>query len=275
MLFRWLGRLLKPRGAATSPSAGAEAPPGAAPDFPPWEPEEETKANLAVDHLRQNLTEMLKGEKGVHAETLMAVIGAIAGQAVIHAIVEDQVKTGRLPKGAQLLEVRTADGKRYFFGDHLNGYLIPEGRQPYPLWGVVSSAALAAGVPEAELPKVDAMFAHVAASVGTPEFGVLRPIEGHDTAWPPLECLMAFWPIARRLFLFTFPGVPDDRPLAVRHWPMVAAIVAQHYVAMTKDVLDPRIAVLIFMESAVAMSKVDPETVPQELPSKPASAPQG
>ena len=276
MVFRWLRGLFSgetPQPAAAPGAAASE--PVAAPDFPPWEPEQETKANLAVAHLQQNLLEMMKSEKGVHAETLMAVIGAIAGHAVIHAIVEDQVKTGRLPQGAQLMEARTADGRKYYFGDHLNGYLIPEGRQPYPLWTVVSSAALAAGVPQAELPKIDALFAHVTATIGTPEFGKLRPIEGHDTAWPPLECLMAFWPVARKLFAYTFPGSPEDQPLAVRHWPMVAAIVAQHYVAMTKDILDPRLAVLIFMESAVAMSKVDPETVPQEMPTTPEPGKQG
>jgi hypothetical protein len=123
MVFRWLRGLFSGDAPQSAPAASAAAARegNAAPDFPPWEPEEETKANLAVAHLQQNLLAWLKSEKGVHAETLMAVIGAIAGHAVIHAIVEDQVKTGRMPKGAQLMEVRTADGKRYFFGDHLNG----------------------------------------------------------------------------------------------------------------------------------------------------------
>jgi hypothetical protein len=48
----------------------------------------------------------------------------------------------------------------------------------------------------------------------------------------------------------------------------VAALVARQLVAMAKNTLDPRLSVALIMESAIAMSKVDPKTVPQVLPEK-------
>ena len=43
-------------------------------------------------------------------------------------------------------------------------------------------------------------------------------------------------------------------------------IVAQSFVTMAKNTLDPRIALALIMESAIFMSKVDPKTVPQTAP---------
>jgi hypothetical protein len=47
---------------------------------------------------------------------------------------------------------------------------------------------------------------------------------------------------------------------------LINALVAQQFVTMTKDTLDPRIGLALLMESAIAMSKVDPKTVPQTVP---------
>jgi hypothetical protein len=43
-------------------------------------------------------------------------------------------------------------------------------------------------------------------------------------------------------------------------------MVAQQFVTMTKDTLDPRIGLALLMESAIAMSKVDPKTVSDQKP---------
>lgn len=46
----------------------------------------------------------------------------------------------------------------------------------------------------------------------------------------------------------------------------VASLAAQQLLIQTRDTLDPRIGLRLIMESAIAMSKVDPATVPQTLP---------
>lgn len=39
--------------------------------------------------------------------------------------------------------------------------------------------------------------------------------------------------------------------------------VAQQYIAMTKDALDPAVSLRLIMEAAAPMAKVDPDTVRQ------------
>jgi hypothetical protein len=45
------------------------------------------------------------------------------------------------------------------------------------------------------------------------------------------------------------------------HWPIIVAIVTSQFIPMMKDVMDPRIAFALALESAVISSKVDPERV--------------
>jgi hypothetical protein len=56
------------------------------------------------------------------------------------------------------------------------------------------------------------------------------------------------------------------RSVPPEYWPLISALVAQQFIRMTKDTLDPRIALALLMESAIAMSRVDPQTVPQTEP---------
>ena len=53
----------------------------------------------------------------------------------------------------------------------------------------------------------------------------------------------------------------DEPPLDEAHWAIIVAIVASQFIPMTKDVLDPRIAFALALESAVISSKVDPEKI--------------
>ena len=45
------------------------------------------------------------------------------------------------------------------------------------------------------------------------------------------------------------------------HW------LAQQFIRMAKDTLDPRLAFSLVMEPAIMMSKVDPKSIPQTRPS--------
>jgi hypothetical protein len=51
--------------------------------------------------------------------------------------------------------------------------------------------------------------------------------------------------------------------LAQEHWLLLVALVARQFI-MVKDTIVPRVALSLVKESAIAMSKVDPKTVPQE-----------
>jgi hypothetical protein len=55
--------------------------------------------------------------------------------------------------------------------------------------------------------------------------------------------------------------VPGFKLVAPRHWPLVLAAVGAGYLSLGKDSFPPARAVALFMEAAVAMSKIDPGAV--------------
>jgi hypothetical protein len=233
----------------------------------PWEPDGTIVANFAIGNLRESILKWLTTERGVHAETLMVVIGSLAGFSAQVAARHVLASMETPPKNA-IVEA-TAGSEKYYFGDLINGHLVAQtGGTRYPLWSLVAAAAVEAGVPQAELPDVIDIFRHIAGSVGKPSFGVPRiPPNGHELGIPPRRALDLFWPHAK--FLLSYkdgPGPAKGESVAVEHWPLVLALVAQQFVTMAKPTLDPRLSLNLLMESAIAMSKVDPETVPQDVP---------
>ncbi len=203
----------------------------------------------------------------------MTAIGAVAGFAAQNAaFVAARSSAKPLPQNA-LVEA-TAGTEKYYFGDFINGHLLqqPNGAK-YPVWSIVAAAALEAGVQESDLPDLTEIFRHVAGSVGKPTFGVLRTPEGHPTHLSPRQALDLFWPRVKFILSRTDgPGPAKGESVAPEHWPLVIALVARQYLLMGKDTLDPRISLKLMMESAIAMSKVDPKTVPQTEPDAPGDA---
>jgi hypothetical protein len=133
----------------------------------------------------------------------------------------------------------------------------------------VAVAAINAGVPPAELPDYKEMFAYIAGSIGKPEFEMPRMSADHPTHLHPRQALELFWPRVKFIFTRTDgPGPAAGNSVATAHWPIVAALIAQQFVTMAKDTLDPRLSVALIMEPAIPMSKVDPTTVPQALTEK-------
>lgn len=146
--------------------------------------------NLAIGSLRDSLLMWLKTERGVNVENLLASIGAIAGFAAQNAaLVRMDKRDVPLPPGADrtiagealsqhlresglLLIASAKAGENFYFGDLINGYLVQQTTTVnYSLFSIVAGAAIDTGVKPEELPDYKAMFAHVASTVGKPEFG--------------------------------------------------------------------------------------------------------
>lgn len=227
-----------------------------------WTGVDETLGNIAIGHVRENLMAFLKNERGIHVETLMVAVGALAGHAALHAAFE--VATTQ-PGTASLVTIETSDGGTFYSGDTLNAFLIPENPQIVSLWGLIAAGAVAVGVPQAELPGYVDIFKRSAATLGSPEFGQVDAPKGHSPQGTPREVLDAFWPAMRQLLCWSNPTLDNGRKLSPRYWPYVFGMVARQYLDMTKDVMDPRLSVRLIMEAAIPMSKVDPKTVQQEL----------
>jgi hypothetical protein len=245
-----------------------------APNYP-WEQDQDATiiANLATGSLRDSLLKWLTSERGVHAETLMVSIGALAGFAAQNAAFRSIGPPGTpIPKDA--IVTAEAGGEKYYFGDRINGYLVRQaGENRFPLWGYIAAAALQAGMAEKDMPDVRDMFGHVAKTIGTPDFGIPRAPKEHPTHLTPRKALEAFWPGAKELLsnadgvlVNGLTGLDELRRTGVaeEHWPLVIALVARQLIIMAKDTLEPSLALSLVMESAIAMSKVDPKTVPQK-----------
>lgn len=227
-----------------------------------WSGDDETLGNMAIGHVRDNLMAFMKNERGIHAESLMVAIGALAGHAALHATF---AVAAAEPAKASLVTVETSDGATYYAGDTLNAFLIPENPEIVSLWGLIAAAALALGVPQAELPDYVGIFRRAATTLGTPAFGQVDVPENHTPGATPRQFLDAFWPSIRRLLGWSNPTLAGGHTLPTRYWPYVFGMVARQYIEMTRDVLDPRLSLRLIMEAAIPMSKVDPKTVPQEL----------
>ncbi len=207
----------------------------------------------------------LKTARGIHAETLLTVIGALAGFAAQNAalnVIASGEATGAKPRGLAI--VSTKSGQIFLYGDAINVFLFSESGGVLPLAALIAGAALKAGVKEADLPKTSEMAAHVASAVGSADFGTLGVRPEVQPQLQPLAALVKFWP--QTCDVWTRPPVKQlfrrqERLLQEIHWPILLGLVASQYIAITKQTLDPTIGAALVMESAIIASKFDPGLV--------------
>lgn len=258
----------------------------------PWEGTDDAiVVNLAIGSLRDSLMKWLTTERGVHAETLLVSIGAIAGFAAqTAALARMKTRDVPLPAGFDkatpdedfrtylreaglLLIAQTKDTKQHFyFGDLISGYLAQQKTTVgHSLYAILSAAAIEAGARPSELPDVIAMFRYVASTVGKPEYGVLRPPKPLSPHYTPQAALNEFWPNVKFIFERTDgQGIEalSGRNVKPEYWPLITALVARQFLLMARDTIAPRTALALMMESAIVTSKIDPKTVPQTLPAR-------
>lgn len=189
------------------------------------------------------LTARLKQDGRVHIECMLCALGAVAGYAC-QAQLRAQARAGGLPEASVFHVVTAGDGRRYFFGEPLNGLLAGPRMS---IW-TVCSGGLGIGGKAARL-EPNEIFQHVSASVGTEAFGVPRVAAAHQPAAMPAAYLEALWPpvaaIAAR-------HSPDPG-----HWNLLFCAALKRTLQVAEGTIAPELACRLVMESAVAMSKVD------------------
>lgn len=200
-------------------------------------------AKLGGKEVFQRLLQGMKGERGVHIESLLCALGALAGYSCQANLRAQAVEKG-LPETAALITVGGTNGKDYFFGDPLNQALA---ESQYSVWGIAAGAAKHNGC--TTLPDINSIFAHVTETVGTDAFGIPRLPEGRVTTDTPINYLKVLWPALLPVATM-FCRQPTE-------WPILFAVAIQEAFDAGKEVLPPDIALKIVMESAIPMSKVD------------------
>ena len=194
----------------------------------------------------------VKDQRGIHCETLLTVIGALAGYAAQQALWEGMVKPGKLAIAQAFKVMETPSGATYFFGDTLDSLLVSMEPKHVSVWKIVAGGALTAG--GEHLPNVNDLLRHSAATAGTSAFGLPRLPDDHLPSMLPRAALERFWPGARLLLALSEP----------LQWPLLMAHAAQKLMLAMKGSIAPDLAVKIVMEAAVPMSRVDPATVPND-----------
>lgn len=200
-------------------------------------------AKLGAKEIFQQLLNGMKNQKGVHIESLLSVLGALAGYSCQASLRAQSLAKG-LPETSAFQTVGTKDGKQYFFGDPLNHTLV--GSQ-YSVWGLAGGAAQHAGAKE--FPDLNAIFQHTSSVLGSEQFGIPRVPENHKASDTPINYLKAIWPALFPTVKLFCPNPAD--------WPILYGLAIQEAIDAGKGVIDPGLALLIIMESAIPMSKVD------------------
>jgi hypothetical protein len=197
---------------------------------------------IGAKEINQRLINGLKNEKGVHIESFLTVLGALAGFSC-QMSVREEMKAGMKPGQQGFVIADGADGKKYYFGDALNK---PLAEDKYSIWSVAAGTTQKLGAPA---PDVTDIFKHVAATVGGGSFGVPRTPNGNSAGDLPVNYLKVIWPNI-------FPVVTRfcDRP---SEWPVLFAIAVGEALTMGKDIVNPGMGAAIVMESAIPMSKID------------------
>jgi len=226
-----------------------------------WEPARSVAARLAIGSLAKFFPKSLARNGRVQAESLFCAVGAVAGFAAQHAVRQECVADGKAESEVFVIAL-AHNGERYFFGDRLNGMLIPERPDSISVWSVLGGEALRLGAEKGELPDCQDIFERATKSIGTPAFGIPELPEGHKPFLTPRRAVEIFWPSVLKAFTREpIMPVPDFALVAPRHWPLLLATVAASYMGVMKAALPPALAMKICMEAAIPMSKIDQSAV--------------
>lgn len=186
----------------------------------------------------------MSSEKGIHLESLLSALGALAGYACQMSVREAQVvQQGRAEKEVFIVVNSKHDGRTYYFGDLLNK---PLAESRYSVWSLASGASQKNGLDN--LIDLHAIFKHVTDSLGSDTFGIPRTPAAHQANELPVNYVRFLWP---QLFPLakSFSATPAD-------WPILFGVAIQEILFASKDLIDPQLALSIVMESAVPMSKI-------------------
>ncbi len=235
-----------------------------APKTLPWSPGGNKDAATTMQLLGSMLqAELRRPQPGlpelpqaeIHAPTLLSAIGVIAGYAAQCAAAAAILSGAKKREADDLIRVGCEDGSVLYYGNEINRHLMIGPGSTYALSGFLAGAVIQAGYQPTELPDPAEMLRHISTVACTPEYDVVRAPAPHAPRWNVSQILRAIWPKARVILEHSISPPRVTSPLAVQHWPVAAAIVAQQYVDLGKDVLPPPVAMAIALESALKASK--------------------
>lgn len=192
-----------------------------------------------------------KDDKGVHLETALTALGALAGFSAQMAMREAVIKTGKSTEKQLFTILETKNGDKYYYGDILNEVVLEPRPGNLSIWSLVGGTGRQLGA--TNMIDMKELAGYVASTVGSNKFGVQRLPNKHKPRKLPIELLNKYWNPVRN-----YLALNSKSPLS---WPFTLGLAAQNLILKGKDVMDPKLTVRIVMEAVVPMSKVAPEKV--------------
>lgn len=202
----------------------------------------QNRMNAGAEYVLYRLWATLQDRRGIHAESLLTCLGALAGYSCQACVRQTAALPGVDLAKYALATLEARDGTRYVSGDALS---VPLSESPLSICALVSLTLRKLGEPP---PDLEDIFDHVAQTVGTRAFGVPRVPGRHRPRRPAIVYLRQVWPqilpIAQRFC---------RKPMQM---PLLFGIALQRAIEVTRELLSPALAASIALECAVAMSKV-------------------
>ncbi|HEY1229506.1 MAG TPA: hypothetical protein VGF26_19540 [Ramlibacter sp.] len=188
------------------------------------------------------LYDILKDERGVNIDILLAVLASVGGQECIAAVL-DAAPMDATMADLGLTVIKGNDGRMYFFGDAPNRLLV---ESPDSLISLAFGAAQAQGAP-VTMEMIHDEMRKVAQNVGGPDFETLDLPPQHMVD-RPTDWARVFGPkLAEPLDLCEVPR--DRRPATIGY-------AIQKAMDTAKGTVDPMIAARIVLQCACRTAKV-------------------
>jgi hypothetical protein len=217
---------------------------------------DEIGCNFAAGHLSRNLSQPLIDKNGrLHAETLTCAAGAVAGWGAHRSLMRDPA-TARL--AGQMHIATLNDGREMLYGDAINNRLMSNDRATAPacVWNNLAGTAIGHGLAQEELPDIEAMFASVTQRMGGPLEGLpSTDLQPHAPAAVLLERVL---PVTLACLTGEISEITKKQNFhaAETSYQIVTAWTAANILGRCCEVMPPKTALIIGMESAIYASKL-------------------
>jgi hypothetical protein len=198
-------------------------------------------AHIAAKAVLPRLMSAMQNERGVHVESLVTALGALAGRACqVAAITQGKAKDPAY-KGLSIMKVDGKNGESYLFGDLINRPLL---ESPFSVWSLISSKLTALHTP---LPPIGELVQHAASTAGSDDYGKPNYAAGTSASDTPVGYLVLWQPTQA----IVLESAQDPR-----QWPMVYSTCMRDVLDQIGETADKTALARVFMESAIATSKL-------------------
>ena len=171
-------------------------------------------AKIGSKHVFNHLVNVMKDSKGVHIESLMCVLGSLAGYSCQASLRKEFIEIKGLNENQVFVIVEDKDKKKYFFGDFINKPLI---ENQYSVWSLSAGAIQHMGI--TNMIDIREIFEYVTKTVGSDRYGIPRIPDGHKPGDIPYNYVRNLWPI--------FLPIAEQYCAFPNEWPIMFGMAIQ------------------------------------------------